>query len=78
MNKQKISRVYFISVPDDADVGRQAVAMKKIYKASNAASIIQKEDFVAIKVHVGEQHNTTYVRPELIKVTSQNNEYSGN
>lgn len=61
------SAVYFIAVPDGADTGRQAAAMKKLYKASQAAEIIQKEDMVAIKVHVGEQHNTTHVRPELIK-----------
>jgi len=61
------SRVYFIAAPDGTDVGRQAAAMKKIYKASGAADIIQKEDFVAIKVHVGEKHNTTHVKPELIR-----------
>jgi uncharacterized Fe-S center protein len=61
------SRVYFIATPDGADVGKQAAAMKKIYKASGAADIIHKEDFVAIKIHVGEKHNTTHVKPELIK-----------
>ncbi|GAK61430.1 4Fe-4S ferredoxin, iron-sulfur binding domain protein [Candidatus Vecturithrix granuli] len=64
---QNESAVYFLAVPDGADVGRQAAAMKKLYKASQAADIIQKEDMVAIKVHVGEQHNTTHVRSELIK-----------
>ena len=63
----KISPVYFLAVPDGADAGRQAAAMKKLYKASQTANIIRKEDMVAIKVHVGEQHNTTHVRPELIK-----------
>ncbi len=61
------SQVYFIATPDGADVGRQAVAMKNIYKASGVADIIQKDDFVAIKIHVGEKHNTTHVKPELIR-----------
>lgn len=61
------SQVYFIATPDGVDVGRQAVAIKNIYKASGAADIIRKQDFVAIKIHVGEKHNTTHVKPELIK-----------
>lgn len=61
------SSVYFVTVPDGTDIGRQAAAMKKIYKASKAADIIKKEDFVAIKVHVGEKHNTTHIKPELIR-----------
>ena len=61
------SRVYFIATPDGADVGKQTVAMKKSYKASGAANIIKKEDFVAIKIHVGEKHNTTHVKAELIR-----------
>jgi hypothetical protein len=66
MNKQE-SLVYFLATPDGLDVGRQVAAMRKIYRAANAAQIIQKEDLVAIKLHVGEVHNTTHVRPELIK-----------
>lgn len=61
------AEVYFIATPDRVDVGRQVVAMEKIYKASGAANIIKKEDFVALKIHVGEKHNTTHVKPELIK-----------
>ncbi len=61
------AHVYMIATPDNADVGRQAAAMKKIYKASGAANIIEKEDFVAIKTHFGEKHNTTHIKPELIR-----------
>jgi uncharacterized Fe-S center protein len=61
------SRVYFIATPDRVDVGRQAVAMQKICKASGAANIFKREDFVAIKLHVGEKHNITHIKPELIK-----------
>jgi uncharacterized Fe-S center protein len=65
--KYMSSRVYFIATPDGTDVGRQAASMKKIYKASGAANTVQKGDFVAIKIHVGEKHNTTHVKPELIR-----------
>lgn len=61
------SRVYFIATPDGADIGKQTAALKKIYRASKAAELIQKEDFVAVKIHVGEKHNTTHVKPELIR-----------
>lgn len=61
------SSVYFVATPDGVDIGRQAVAMKKLYKAADVAAIISKEDFVAIKMHVGEKHNITHVKPELIR-----------
>ncbi|MCP4401319.1 MAG: DUF362 domain-containing protein [bacterium] len=64
---EKATPVYFMPLPDGVDLGRQRVAVKKLYKASGAARIVQKKDLVAIKVHVGEQHNTTHVPPELIR-----------
>jgi uncharacterized Fe-S center protein len=59
--------VYFIAISDGTDVERQAVAMKKLYEVSGVANIIQKKDFVAIKLHVGEKLNTTHVKPQLIR-----------
>lgn len=59
--------VYFMPLPDGVDVGRQAVAIKKLYKAAGVADYIQRGDFVAIKVHVGEKLNTTHIKPPLIR-----------
>lgn len=61
------SQVYLIPVADGLTPALQAEAMKKAYEACNADSVIGKNDFVAIKLHVGEKKNTTHVKPELIR-----------
>jgi len=66
-NHNQPARVYFLPTSDNLDSERQAAALRKLYKASGAARIVAPEDFVAIKIHVGEQLNTTHVRPALIR-----------
>ncbi|SMC99095.1 DUF362 domain-containing protein [Sporomusa malonica] len=61
------TNVYFIPVADGLTTSEQAKAMAKIFEASGAAQAISSNDFVAIKVHVGERKNTTHVKPEVIK-----------
>ena len=52
--------------------------MRKIYVASDAARVFDAKEFVAIKLHVGEEKNTTHVRPELIReLVDKVNEKSG-
>ncbi len=62
------SKVYFIQMQDGPSVEKQAEAMSKIYDFAGTEQIIKENDFVAIKVHVGEKGNTTHVKPDLIKV----------
>ena len=61
------SKVYLIKVEDGISIKKQAEAMKKLYEFSKAGEVISPKDFVAIKIHVGEKGNTTYVKPGLIK-----------
>ncbi len=61
------ANVYFIPVADSLSASAQAKVMAKIFDASGAAQTIGNNDFVAIKLHVGEKKNTTHVKPELIK-----------
>ncbi|WP_425057854.1 hypothetical protein SCACP_24200 [Sporomusa carbonis] len=65
------ANVYFIPVTDALPPTEQAQAMAKIFEYSGAAQVVGRNDFVAIKVHVGEKKNTTHVRPELVKEVVQ-------
>ncbi|MDF2500154.1 MAG: quinol dehydrogenase rane component [Anaerosporomusa subterranea] len=61
------SKVYFLPVANGLSIQQQADAMKTIYQASGADQVFDAQDFVAIKLHVGEKKNTTHVKPELIR-----------
>jgi len=61
-------KVYFIELKDGATPARQAEAMKKLCDFAGVSEIVSEHDFVAIKVHVGEEGNTTYMKPEVVKV----------
>ena len=65
-------KVYFLPVEDGLAAGAQAQAMAKIFDAASAQKIIAKDDFVAIKMHVGEAlHGTTYLKPEIVREVVQ-------
>lgn len=61
------SKVYFIraSVSD----GEQVISEKarKLFKAGGFASCFKENDFTAVKVHVGEEGNNTYITAPCIK-----------
>jgi uncharacterized Fe-S center protein len=61
------AKVYFLPVRDGLTTQEQAAAMSRLYDAAAAEQIINAEDFVAIKIHVGEKNNTTHIKPELVK-----------
>jgi len=48
-------KVYFIELKDGATPARQAEAMKKLCDFAGVSEIVSEHDFVAIKVHVGEE-----------------------
>jgi len=60
-------RVYFIkaSVAD----GEQLISEKaaKLFKAGGFSNCFSENDFTAVKVHVGEVDNNTYIKPTCIK-----------
>jgi len=61
------SKVYFIkaSVGD----GEQVISEKarRLFKAGSFASCFKENDFTAVKVHVGEDGNNTYLKASCIK-----------
>lgn len=62
------AKVYFLPVDNGISLQQQIDAMKIIYQAAGADHIFDAQDFVAIKLHVGEKKNTTHIKPELIRV----------
>jgi uncharacterized Fe-S center protein len=59
--------VYFAPLDDNPAIAEQVSAIKKLITAAQYPALIAPRDFVAIKMHVGEKHNTTHIKPELIK-----------
>ncbi|MEG6585561.1 DUF362 domain-containing protein [Dendrosporobacter sp. 1207_IL3150] len=60
------AKVFFLSVKDGLAVEEQAIAIKELIEKSGILKI-SNNDFVAIKIHVGEKKNTTHIKPELIR-----------
>lgn len=61
------SKVYFMPLADGLPETEQANVMRKLFELSEAKKIVDENDFVAIKLHVGEHKNTTHVRPALVR-----------
>jgi uncharacterized Fe-S center protein len=59
--------VYFRILPEQSSVAEKVSAMKKLLAVSGVDRIIEKQRKIAIKVHVGEDVNTTYVPPQISK-----------
>jgi len=62
-----VSKVYFIEA-GIAD-GEKVISEKarKLFKAGSFASCFKENDFTAVKVHVGEDGNNTYIKAPCIK-----------
>jgi len=61
------AKVFFLPLADNTPAADQAAAIAKIAEAADALRVVGSNDFVAIKVHVGEKFNTTHVRPEIVR-----------
>ncbi len=61
------SKVYFIEA--SVNDGEQVISEKaaRLFKAGGFASCFKENDFTAVKVHVGEEGNTTYIKASCIK-----------
>lgn len=61
------SRVYFIKA--SGDEGESAISEKarRLFRAGGFDGCFKKNDFTAVKVHVGEDKNTTYIKAPCLK-----------
>jgi len=60
--------VYFIALPDGAEAGLMAEAAGRVFDACGGAQRVADQDLVAVKLHVGEKNNTTFVPPVVFKI----------
>ena len=66
-NENMGSKVYFIKA--SVDDGEQVLSKKavRLFKAGGFAECFKENDFTAVKVHVGEDGNNTYITASCIK-----------
>jgi uncharacterized Fe-S center protein len=62
-----MAEVWFAPLPDDSPVDLQVAALRKLWHGADVSDLISFNDFVAVKIHVGEKGNTTHIRPELVR-----------
>ena len=62
------SKVLYIPL-NTRSASEQGGAALRLMDALGSADLFAKSDLVAVKVHVGEKHNTTHVRPEIVRAT---------
>lgn len=61
------SKVYFIRASIDDGENLISDKARRLFKAARFADCFKENDFTAVKIHVGEQKNTTYIKPGCIK-----------
>ncbi len=61
------SIVYFAQLPPESSLEQRLAATERILEACGLPSIVAPRDRTAVKIHVGEKHNTTHVAPRLVR-----------
>lgn len=61
------SKVYFAPLEKESSAHERKEKMVEICTLPDFTGIIEKNDKVAVKIHVGEKKNTTHVAPEVVK-----------
>ncbi len=72
VNSNMKSKVYFIRLDNSDSPGVIKLKLGQLIKASRILDFIRKGDRVAIKMHFGEEGNTGFVKPEYIRILSDN------
>ncbi len=65
------SLVFFQPLKDGAAAESVAKAVEKVFTACGGSEKIAPEDFVAVKTHVGEKNDDTYVSPVVCRVLGE-------
>lgn len=60
-------KVYLIETRNDDSSTIVQHKLLTLYRASGAARCFESEDFLALKIHFGEEKNTTHIHPEMLK-----------
>jgi len=67
-----MERVFFIGVEEKEDISSLKKKVNRIFNKSDAIKLYKKRDFIAVKTHFGEDKNTTYINPMLVKIILDN------
>jgi len=62
------SKVYLVRLKDGSDIQQQVSALEKLYDYCNVGDMIEENNFVAIKLHVGDENNSTHIKPPIAAV----------
>ncbi len=64
------AEVFLISLAEKSSLTERINTVSKILKNSGLKNIISEKDKTAVKIHVGEKHNNTHIKPEVIKAVT--------
>jgi len=59
--------VYFAELPPASSLEQRVRATERILEACGLESVVSRRDRTAVKIHVGEKHNTTHVAPQIVR-----------
>lgn len=59
------SKVWFVSASSDSSASNLPTKLRRLWKATGFAEKLSPGQLIAIKMHFGEEGNTTYLRPEF-------------
>jgi uncharacterized Fe-S center protein len=59
--------VYFAELPPASNLGERLRATERLLEACGLQTVVAPRDRTAVKIHVGEKHNTTHVAPQLVR-----------
>lgn len=61
------AKVYLITASSDESERTISQKAHRLFKAAGLGQCFHKDDFTAVKIHVGEHRNTTYIKASCIK-----------
>ena len=59
--------VYFAELPPESALEQRLAATRRILEACEFSRLIAPRDRTAVKIHVGEKHNTTHLAPQIVR-----------
>jgi uncharacterized Fe-S center protein len=65
--KNQVSKVYFIKAAVNEGEKSLSDKARRLFRAAGFADCFKPKDFTAVKVHIGEAGNTTYIKAPCIK-----------
>jgi uncharacterized Fe-S center protein len=59
--------VYFAELPPQSTPAQRLEATRRLLAACGLEEVVSPRDRTAVKIHVGEKHNTTHVAPQVVR-----------